>query len=344
MDNIIDYQSSKKLINPLYIDVRSPSEYLNDRIESSINLPVLNDQERKEVGTLYKRGLITEAKLLGVQAMSVRLPDYFKQIQELIQQGHSLIFYCRSGGYRSSSIFQLLRAMGEEVYQLKGGYKTYRHYVLEQLEILPQQFEFISLDGMTGTGKTHILDQLEIMGQQIIDLEGLANHRGSHFGSIGLGQQPSQTYFESRLVALMETFQPGPVFIEGESASIGKIHLPLTFYQVFKDTPHHVLIESSMDHRVDRILRDYLQADNRENIEATKTAILAMNKLSDERKNKYIEWLDQGNASLVVEEMIRIYYDAHYTLKNKDFEYRLDNQNSEHTAQKILSLYRDLLS
>lgn len=338
MKYIISMEEAYQLDNPLFIDVRSPQEYHAGKILEAINLPVLDDTSHQEVGELYKQKGPQSAKRRGILYMSQNLPGYFDKVQELCQT-HNLIFYCKSGGYRSSSIFGLLRGLGESVYQLEGGYKAYRQWLLQQFKILPQQFTFISLDGMTGTGKTEILHHLETLGAQILDLEGLANHRGSHFGQVGLGDQPSQKDYEARLIHKLLSFQQPLVFIEGESASIGKVHTPKKLYDAYKSSPHQVYIDSPLHLRINRIKEDYIDKESsQKKLEILKT-IQSMNKISQERRDSYTALMHAHNYEVVIKDLILTYYDQHYTLKNKEFEYTLNNLDSLETAHKLIQLY-----
>ncbi|MGF3142221.1 tRNA 2-selenouridine(34) synthase MnmH [Facklamia sp. P12945] len=338
MKYLISYQQSKSLLNPLWIDVRSPKEFAQGHLPNAINLPVMDDSTRHEVGTLYSQGQIDQAKQVGINFMSGILPTFFQHIITA-SHGHTLIFYCKSGGFRSSSIVGLLDGLGLTVYQLAGGYQAYRQRVLAQLEVLPHHFQFVSLDGMTGTGKTLILKHIEAMGGQVLDLEGLANHRGSHFGQIGLGQQPSQANYEAALINKLESFQPGIVFIEGESASIGKVHTPHTLYQAYKQSPHQVYIDSPIDLRIERIEDEYINASDQKNLAEIKESLNRMDKMNPQRKAMHIESLNQGDYASVIKDLILSYYDQHYTLKNKNFEYQIINYSSLDTARALIDLY-----
>ncbi|MBG9980957.1 tRNA 2-selenouridine(34) synthase MnmH [Facklamia lactis] len=338
MKYIINMEDAYQLDNPLFIDVRTPQEYLAGKILDAINLPVLDDLSHQEVGELYKQTGPQAAKKRGILYMSQNLPEYFDKVQELCQS-HSLIFYCKSGGYRSSSIFGLLRGLGESVYQLEGGYKAYRQWLLQKFNVLPQQFNFISLDGMTGTGKTEILHHLEKLGAQVLDLEGLANHRGSHFGQIGLGDQPSQKDYEARLIHKLLSFQQPLIFVEGESASIGKVHTPKKLYDAYKSSPHQVYIDSPLHLRIKRIKEDYINEDSSQKTLEILTTIHNMNKISQERRDTYIELMHHHNYEVVIKDLILTYYDQHYTLKNKEFEHTLNNLDSLDTARRLIRLY-----
>lgn len=338
MTNPISLSQAQEIDQPIWIDVRSPKEFQQGHIPGAINLPVMDDETRHRVGTLYKQGQHDQAKQVGICFMSQVLPDYFRQINRL-HSNHSLIFYCKSGGFRSSSIVGLLEGLGLTVFQLSGGYQAFRHHILQQLDFLPDQFTFVSLDGMTGTGKTRILDCLQVMGAQVLDLEALACHRGSHFGQIGLGPQPSQANYEAALVQQLSSFTQPLVFIEGESASIGKVHTPHKLYDAYKRSPHQVYIDSPLDLRVQRIHQDYVELGNPANQTEIRQTLEEMNKINPDRKHKLLKALDQGDYDRVIEELIVTYYDQHYTLKNKQFEYRMMNYHSKQTARALLSLY-----
>lgn len=184
------------------IDVRSPSEFTQDRIPTAINLPVLDDAERAEVGTIYKQSPFAARKkgaALVAKNISQHLVEYFASKDK----DYRPLVYCWRGGQRSNSMASVLSQIGWQVTVIEGGYKTYRTYVREQLEKLPENFNYKLLCGLTGSGKTYILRQLKQRGAQVLDLEAIANHRGSLLGEEWTGKpasQPSQKYFESLLL------------------------------------------------------------------------------------------------------------------------------------------------
>jgi len=206
------------------VDVRSPSEFAEDHLPGAVNLPVLSDAERAEVGTRYAQDAFA-ARKLGAALVANNIAGHLREHFAGLGRDYRPLVYCWRGGQRSESLATVLAAIGWPVAVLTGGYKTYRHAVQAQLLTLPHQFKFQVLCGPTGSGKTRLLKALAAVGAQVLDLEGLANHRGSLLGS--QGQQPSQKWFESQLLATLRRFDPQRVvWVEAESAKVGQIHVP----------------------------------------------------------------------------------------------------------------------
>lgn len=178
------------------IDVRTPSEFSGGHIRGAINIPLFSDEERAIVGTVYKKEGEEEAILKGLDFVGPKMSDLLKQGVEAAGRGKKLLIHCWRGGRRSASMAWLFSQGGIDCRLLEGGYKSYRTYVFE---ILGQKRNIIVVGGMTGSGKTEILKEIAIMGEQVIDLEGLANHRGSAFGAIGMPPQPTTEHFANIL-------------------------------------------------------------------------------------------------------------------------------------------------
>lgn len=209
------------------IDVRSPSEFAEDHVPGAINLPVLNDAQRAEVGTLYKQVSAFEARRLGAAYISSSIGRHLAAHFADKPASYTPLIYCWRGGQRSQSMGHILERVGWPVSLLAQGYKTYRRLVRTELEVLPKRPRFHVLAGYTGTGKTKILHALAERGAQVFDLEGLANHQGSLLGEPPQGQNVSQKLFESRLWDALRRFDPEqPVWTEAESAKIGQVSLP----------------------------------------------------------------------------------------------------------------------
>ena len=213
------------------IDVRSPQEYTEDHIPTAINLPVLSDEERTHVGTLYKQVSPFTARKVGAALVAKNLSQHLTtHFVEQPKDYHPLI-YCWRGGQRSHSMALVLTQVGWQVTLLQQGYKTYRAHVREQLDAQPAQFDYRVLCGLTGTAKTEILNILAQAQAQVLDLEALANHRGSLLGAAVSSAQPSQKYFESQLLVALQGLDPSqPVWLEAESSKIGQIHLPRSLW------------------------------------------------------------------------------------------------------------------
>ena len=210
------------------IDVRSPSEFAIDHIPGAINIPVLNDEERIVVGTLYNESPF-EARKLGAGLISANaskaLAGHFAD-KEL---DYNPLLYCWRGGMRSRSLTHILSSIGFKAHLLKGGYRSFRKFVVDDLNriLTETPLELTVLSGLTGVGKTRMLHALHERGEQILDLEGLANHKGSLLGSPQVGQQPSQKQFETRLWSALQSHDPNKkVWTEAESNRIGNVHCP----------------------------------------------------------------------------------------------------------------------
>src|SRR6056297_1183647 len=198
-ERIITYQESLSLKNSIYIDARTKSEYKEATIPGAVNIELLNYEERKMIGTIYKQQSPKKAKLKGVEIVSPKIPKLINKLNHLNEKYDNLILFCSRGGLRSESPARFAELAGIEVFKLKGGYKSYRNYILDHLNSFDIKSTFVILHGNTGVGKTKILLEIEKMGGSILDLEALANHRGSAFGSIGLGSPYNQKMFDSLL-------------------------------------------------------------------------------------------------------------------------------------------------
>ena len=237
-------------------DVRSPSEYLQDHVPGAINVPVLSDEEREEVGTLYRRDSF-QARKLGAALIAENVAKLLRT--SLLDRDGSLhpLVYCWRGGLRSQSIATILSNVGWRVHVLNGGYKAYREAVRQALQVLPRQLNLRVLAGPTGSGKTALLQHLRASGHQVIDLERLATHRGSILGEIPNQNQPPQKHFESLLYSELRTFDiDKPVWIEAESHRVGSVHVP---DQLFLQMRHAPIIELDVPRteRVDHLLTHY---------------------------------------------------------------------------------------
>ena len=246
----VSYEESLRLKNPLYLDVRSPGEYAEDHIPGSLNLPVFDDQERSEIGKIYRLVGREEAVIRGSEIVGARLGDIVARIRSLA--GRDVVVTCYRGGMRSASLVSLLGSLGFSLYQLEGGYKSYRRAVNAFLEKPPPLPPMFILEGLTGTGKTGILQRLP----HAVDLEGMAGHRSSVFGALGMKPR-GQKMFESFVVKRLGELQGAPFLVlEGEGRKIGNCHLPLFLVRLIQTAPA-LLIEAEWERRVDIILRDY---------------------------------------------------------------------------------------
>lgn len=219
------------------IDVRSPSEYAEDRLPGAINLPVLDDAERERVGTHYTQVSVFEARRMGAALVSRNIARHLESALADRPKDFRPLVYCWRGGMRSQSMGLVLASVGWKVTLVKGGYRTWRQQVVAaQEETAP--LPVILVDGQTGTAKTAILNRLAEMGEQVIDLEGLARHRGSVFGDFADEPQPSQKAFETALhVALRDLDPARPLFVEAESKQVGKRRIPPRLWNAMQAAP-----------------------------------------------------------------------------------------------------------
>ncbi len=239
------------------VDVRSPAEFHDGHIFGAVNIPVFTDQEREQVGTVYKQNSEDEAMQLGLKFIKPKLKE-FAQKASKIAVDKKLLLHCWRGGKRSSSMAWLFKTMGLQPSLLKNGYKAYRNYSKERLGLASN---VLILSGCTGSGKTDILKQLQVIGEQTVDLEGLAHHKGSAFGSIGQKAQLSNEQFENNLFNIWNDLDlTKTIWIEDESVTIGKNHLPQELYKQMREAPV-IRINLDRDIRVKRLVQEYTYTD-----------------------------------------------------------------------------------
>ncbi|MGE4542911.1 MAG: tRNA 2-selenouridine(34) synthase MnmH [Pedobacter sp.] len=234
-------------------DARSPSEYHKGHIPGAHNLPLFSDAERHEIGILYKQQGREQAVTRGLEIVGPRLTEYIAQVKK-ITDAKTILVHCWRGGMRSESLAWLLGKVGYRVGLLKGGYKAYRQCVLESFE---QPLQLLVLGGMTGSGKTEMLHNLQRRGQQVLDLEGLACHRGSAFGAMDDVEQPSTEQFENDVHAALQGLQVDqPIWVEDESRKIGRVSVPEALFKQMRSAPL-VRVHVSREIRVQRLCSDY---------------------------------------------------------------------------------------
>ena len=239
------------------IDVRSPSEFADDHIPGAVNLPVLSDAERAEVGTIYKQVSPFEARKLGARLTAENIARHLNEGLADHPPGWTPLIYCWRGGQRSGSMARILAEIGWVVSVLDGGYKSYRQAVIDAIAPLAEAIRPVLLQGPTGSAKTCILRAAVSQGVQIIDLEDLAAHRGSLLGAEPDRQQPSQRLFESMLMQALQRIDPTrPVLIEAESSRIGSCHLPKGLWRKMINAPQ-IMIDAPVAARVDFLIRSY---------------------------------------------------------------------------------------
>ena len=241
---------------PERIDVRSPAEFALDHLPGAVNLPVLDDEERARIGTLYV-GSAFEARRLGAALVARNIAAMLDgALAEKSREWQPLV-YCWRGGQRSRALAHVLNEVGWRAMQLDGGYRAYRRHVVGQLETLPLRFRFVVLCGLTGSGKSRLLAALAAAGAQTLDLEAIARHRGSLLGEFPGVAQPSQKAFETTIAASLGALDPARVvFVESESKRIGKLQLPETLLGGMRRGRSFTLV-TALSQRVALIKEEY---------------------------------------------------------------------------------------
>ncbi len=340
MFNIVDY---KDIVDEecILIDVRSPKEYKEATIKGAINIPVLLDDERDIVGTLYVRESVEAARTKGIEFISRRLPQIFNDIQCMYNNNYNkkIVLFCSRGGMRSGSVYSLLYSLGIKVYKLRGGYKGYRKYINDNFEKVNKGVKYIVLYGKTGVGKTKYLKALNDKGFDILDLEGAANHRGSFLGSISLGKSNSQKMFETEIFEALKNRKSNLVFIEGESKRIGNIIIPEFIWNSMEEGIK-IYIEDSIENRSEILIKEYIKGND-----SVKELINCLDRfkkyLSDNRVEEYKKLLKEGDYKTVCEELMVKYYDPLYSnnFKIKDFYEIIVNKDKNETINRLIDIY-----
>lgn len=292
------------------VDVRSPGEFREAAIPGAVNIPLFDDREREIVGTAYWQEGTERAKLLGLSLVGPKLaPMVEKMAGEA--KGRTILLYCWRGGMRSESMLAVLQAMKYPAARLTGGYKAFRRHVRTFLENAQIKKPVFVLNGLTGVGKTLVIKKLRAQGVPALDLEGMANHRGSVFGAAGLGSQPSQKDFEARLFLELEKFRDaGYLVVEGEGKRIGSVVLPDILYSAMNDGPH-ILLEASLEKRVERILAEY--GHSQDSAEELAQAVVRLEKrLGKTRCRELADEIRKGEFAVAARELCLEYYDKYY--------------------------------
>jgi tRNA 2-selenouridine synthase len=293
------------------IDVRTPSEFMEDHIPGAINCPVLSDEERIEIGTLYKQVSPFEARKAGAALVARNIARHLETHFLDRPKSWRPLVYCWRGGQRSGAMSIILAQVGWAAHKLEGGYKAYRRNVLAKLAVLPQNMRFRVICGPTGSGKSRLLAALADTGRQVLDLEGLAQHRGSVLGRLPQHPQPAQKWFDSLLLHALQGLDPArPVYVEAESRKIGALALPDALVAAMH-AGECLLLEVPVEVRVAGLMEDY-----RHYPEAPETLIAHLQPLQRYHGPKQIEhWsamIRAGNFAALVEELLMLHYDPAY--------------------------------
>lgn len=330
----------------LPVDVRSPIEHAEAAIPGAINIPLFTNAEREEIGILYKNEGSDAAKWRAMEIVSPKIPSLLGQIKDLEKTGARPVVYCWRGGSRSKSVATFLELSGIPSVRLQGGYRAYREYILEQIsELLPNQA--IILHGLTGTGKTDILKILQNKGYPVVDLEKLANHRGSLFGSIGMGNSFNQKTFDALLFDRLKEIKDSSFYIvEAESKRIGRAAQPEIMMDRKKNGTHF-LIQCSLENRIERIYQEYVLPFEEE--QWFQDEVLEKIKRIEKRlkKRELVQLIEEATINRDYKKVIAIlfehYYDPRYSHSLKDYLGDFTHIDGEDSSIAAVTIERELV-
>jgi tRNA 2-selenouridine synthase len=311
---IAEYFMTLKKSLPV-VDVRSPAEFIEGHITGAINLPIFEDDERAIVGTIYKKQGRIRAIEKGLEIVGPKMAQFAQKAIKIAGTG-KLLIHCWRGGMRSESMAWLFERVGIECFTLQGGYKSYRNYLFEKVGNIPK---LIVIEGHTGSGKTEILNHLKADGEQVIDLEGLANHKGSAFGGIGQRVQPTTQQFQNDLFDQFLDFDLAKkVWIEGESLKVGRVFLPDSLWARMNEAYCIEILVPRSD-RISRLVVEYGRLPE----ELMKNAILSLQKrLGIQLMNEILDDYREKNLACVAEKLLE-YYDQAYQYSRDKFKRKL---------------------
>ena len=293
------------------IDVRSPAEFAEDHVPGAINLPVLSNEERAEVGTIYVQQSAFLARRIGAARVARNVARHLETALKDRPANFTPLVYCWRGGQRSNAMATILSQVGWRTTLLGGGYKTYRRRVQARLYGDHWPLDVVLLDGGTGSAKTAVLGRLADRGVQVLDLEGLAGHRGSLFGGFAGARQPSQKMFESQLLTALNALDPsGPVVVEAESSKIGDINLPPAIWTRMQ-AARRIELVAPVSERARYLVSAY--RDIVENRDALEEAFRRLPVYPGrERLEGWRKLADAGEFESLAEALIELHYDPAY--------------------------------
>lgn len=337
-----EFVSSKEYVP---VDVRSPIEHAEAAIPGSVNIPLFSNEERHEIGILYKKSGDQAAKWRAMEIVSPKIPALLHEIKKLEAIGAKPVIHCWRGGSRSKAVASFLEFSGTPSIRLEGGYRAYREYILDQIPaLLPGKA--VVLHGLTGTGKTDILKILQEKGFPVVDLEQMANHRGSLFGTIGIGDGHNQKTFDALLFKRLLEIKGSEYFmVEAESKRIGRAVQP-DFMMDLKKTGTHFLIQCSLENRVDRIYGEYVQPYKEEQW-FQQQVIEKVKKIEKRLKNpELIQAIEEAtqnkNYHVVISILLEHYYDPRYNHTIKDYIGDFIHVNGDSSAKAAAEIQSHL--
>ncbi|MCQ6276193.1 tRNA 2-selenouridine(34) synthase MnmH [Bacillus sp. V3B] len=321
------------------IDVRSPGEFEEACIPGAVNIPVFTNEERKEVGTIYKQIGPAQAKWRGMEIFLPKVSQILDTIKKIEEGNKQPIFYCWRGGMRSGAMTTFVDFSGLSSIRLSGGYRAYRQYILEEIpQLIPNQA--VVLHGMTGTGKTEILVELRKRGYPVLDLEEMAAHRGSLFGTLGFKHDGNnQKTFDGLLFESLRQMKESSYFIvEAESKRIGKVGQPDELYEK-KLNGINLYLQSSLQTRTNRIYKEYFEPFLGElwfqEIFLEKVMMLKKRLKNDEIYHSLIEYTQNEQYHEVTQILLEYYYDPRYSYKLNEYKNDFTTINADNLELAI---------
>ena len=298
------------LENSAIVDVRSPSEYREFHIPRAVNIPVFDDNEKKLIGLIYRNEGAPMAFEKGREFALKKLPSILERFKDLTSNYESVIVYCWRGGMRSKGVCEALSRQGLKVMRLRGGYRAYRKFILKKMSDLLEQKDLIVITGKTGTGKTRIIKHLKKEGFPAVDLEGIAKHRGSLFGRVGIKEQITQKMFDSLLFEDLWKLDGSYLIVEDESRRIGNIHIPDSLWEK-KENGYFVEVRVPLSERIRIIHEDYTSTEGWE--DEVLSALMRLKKFLGNRKLILAtELFKSGRVEELIEFIIKEHYDKRY--------------------------------
>ncbi len=328
----INIAKAAEMENTLLIDARTPKEYAEDHIIGAINVPLLDDQERHEIGVIYKQYSREKAIEKGMELLPNKIPSIYNAVKD--HREKTIIVYCARGGMRSGIIASLLESIGFKVLQVEGGYKAFRKHVLAELDNFKLKPKIICLYGLTCSGKTKLLEQLS----NALNLEELAQHRGSLYGGVGLTPHRQKKFENLLLHRLQKLNQFDYIFVEGESRKIGDTEIPPFLFKAMKHG-FNVLIKKDFELRVKECVEEYFSTP--EKVQQIKEITPQLRDIiSNKRKQEIVTLIDAGNYEEVARILLKEYYDVLYahTLKNVKFDIEISNDKIEEAKKEIKNI------
>lgn len=326
-------------LNVPIIDVRSPAEFAQGHIPGAFNVPLFDDNERAEIGILYKKAGKLAAILRGLDIVGPKMSGFIKE-GLTISHEQKIRIHCWRGGMRSDSMAWLFSTAGFEVNLLTGGYKAYRTFIREKFE---SEAKYVVLSGKTGSGKTEILHELKKSGQQILDLEGIAHHKGSSFGAIGEIPQPTTEQFENLLFEELKKLDLSKtIWLEDESKCIGRVSIPEPLFSKMR-TCSVIRIDMPVKLRVHRLVKDYAGYPKGELVDAIHRIT---RKLGGQHANTAIEAIQNNDFETAIE-IVLFYYDKTYSfglekrVPEKTHTIIVETEDAEKNAANVIDFIKN---